>query len=76
MKAIIGKVVSIKMAKTIIVEVGRQWTHPLYKKIIKRSKRYKVHNEDKGVKEGMTVQIEQTKPISREKFYKLVKIIE
>lgn len=75
MKAIVGKVVSTKMTNTIVVEVGRQLVHPLYKKILRRTKRYKVHNEDAKVKEGDIVQIMQIRPESRDKHYKFVKII-
>ena len=52
MKMMIGKVVSVGMQKTIVVEVERQKVHPLYKKIMRVSKRYKVHNENVKVKVG------------------------
>ncbi|MBI4990607.1 30S ribosomal protein S17 [Candidatus Gottesmanbacteria bacterium] len=73
MKTLTGKVVSTKMAKTIIVEVVRQNVHPLYKKIMHRSTRYKVHNEDSSVKEGDTVKIVSVRPISKDKHYKVIK---
>ena len=52
MNKLTGKVVSTKMNKTIIVEVKRQVTHPVYRKILIRTKKYKVHNEDKKVNVG------------------------
>ncbi len=73
MRTLTGRVVSLKMAKTIIVEVERQNVHPLYKKIMRRSTRYKVHNEDSSIKEGDTVKIVSVKPISKDKHYKIIK---
>lgn len=73
MKRLVGKVVSSKMKNTIVVEVEITRLHPLYRKHIKRSKRFKVHCEDQTVKEGDIVKIVPTRPISREKHYKLLK---
>ena len=67
-----GVVVSDKMAKTIVVEVGRYTKHPLYGKYIKKRKRYKVHDEKKEYKVGDKVLIEETKPISKDKHWKVV----
>lgn len=72
MKTLIGKVVSNKMSKTLVVEVQRQRLHPLYKKIMRRSRRYKVHSENPDIKVGELVKITQTKPISKEKHYKII----
>lgn len=72
MKNILGKVVSVKMAKTVVVEVERQRVHPLYKKIMKKSSRFKVHNEDDSLKVGDIVKIVETRPKSKEKHYKVV----
>lgn len=72
MKNIIGKVVSTKMVKTAVVAVERQKIHPFYKKLIKRSRRFKVHNEDETVKVGDIVKIVATKPKSADKHFKLV----
>lgn len=74
-KKLIGKVVSNKMLKTIIVEVERKIVHPKYKKVIFRHKKYKVHNEDKNIKLGDIVEIVETRPISKEKHFKVVKKI-
>lgn len=75
MKTISGKVVSTKMANTLVVEVRKQRLHPLYKKIIRRSKRYKVHCDKGDVKTGDTVAIKSCRPISKEKHYILVEKI-
>ncbi len=67
-----GKVVSDKMDKTIVVSVTRFVEHPKYKKRIKISKKYKVHDETNSKKVGDTVEIEETKPISKDKHFKVV----
>ena len=72
MKNFTGKVVSLKMEKTAVVEVERQKVHPLYKKIIRRTKRIKVHSEDKTLKEGDIVKIASTRPMSKEKHFRVV----
>ncbi len=72
MKKISGKVVSTKMAKTLVVEVRKQRLHPLYKKIIRRSKKYKVHYDNGEIKTGDLVEIKSCRPISKEKHYLLV----
>lgn len=74
MKALIGKVVSTKMQKTVVVEVKTSRPHPLYKKIVKKRKRFKVHNKDLKLKLGDKVEIVQTRPISKEKHFKVIKI--
>lgn len=74
MKTFVGKVVSDKMEKTSVVEVTRRMVHPLYQKGVKRSKRYKVHDE-LGVAEGNWVKIAETRPISRDKRFKIVEVI-
>jgi len=75
MKNIIGKVVSTSMAKTVVVAIERQTIHPIYKKIIRRTKRVKAHSEDKSLKIGDMVKIVPTKPLSKEKHFKVVKKI-
>ena len=59
-----GTVVSDKGDKTVVVKVERKVKHPLYGKIIRRSKKYHAHDEDNSIKAGETVRIEETKPIS------------
>lgn len=66
-KQIKGIVVSDKMAKTLVVEVTTQTTHPIYKKVVRRTNRFKVHNEDTTIKIGDTVAIVETRPLSKEK---------
>jgi len=72
MKILSGKVVSTKMSNTLVVEVAKSRLHPLYKKIIRKTKKYKIHNEDKNVSVGDTVRLVPTRPISKEKHYKLL----
>ena len=70
-----GIVVSDKMNKTIIVKVERLTTHNLYKKVIKRSKKFKVHDEENKAKIGDKVRIGETRPFSKEKRWRLIEII-
>ncbi len=64
-KTLFGKVVSANGNKTIVIVVNRKVQHPLYKKIIQRSKKYHVHDENNNYKIGDMVQIEESKPISK-----------
>jgi small subunit ribosomal protein S17 len=72
----IGKVVSDKMDKTIVVRVERQFIHPLYKKTVRKHKRFKAHDETNEAKIGDTVQIRECRPLSKDKTWILKKIIE
>ncbi|HBA37123.1 MAG TPA: 30S ribosomal protein S17 [Firmicutes bacterium] len=74
--ALIGKVVSDKMDKTITVLVETQRRHPLYGKMIKYSKKYHAHDEANEAKIGDTVRIVQTRPLSKTVDYELDKILE
>jgi small subunit ribosomal protein S17 len=67
-----GTVVSDKTDKTVVVLVERRVKHPLYGKIIKRSKKYHAHDENNEAREGETVRIEETAPISKLKSWKVV----
>ena len=67
-----GTVVSDKTDKTVVVLVERRVKHPLYGKIIRRSKKYHAHDETNEVRSGETVRIEETKPISKLKTWKVV----
>lgn len=67
-----GTVVSDKNDKTVVVRVDRRFSHPLLKKTVRRSKRYKAHDEDNACKVGDTVLIQETRPISREKCWIVV----
>lgn len=75
-KVRLGTVVSDKMNKTIVVKVETVKQHPLYKKTIKTSKKYKVHDENNEAKVGDVVKIMETRPLSKEKRWRLVEIIE
>ncbi|MDZ5697584.1 MULTISPECIES: 30S ribosomal protein S17 [Phyllobacteriaceae] len=67
-----GTVVSDKSDKTIVVRVERRFAHPLLKKTVRRSKRYKAHDENNACKVGDTVLIQETRPISKEKCWIVV----
>ncbi|MDI6601281.1 MAG: 30S ribosomal protein S17 [Thermoanaerobacteraceae bacterium] len=72
----IGLVVSDKMDKTIVVAVEDRVKHPLYGKIVKRTKKYKAHDENNEAHIGDRVLIMETRPLSKEKRWRLVNIIE
>ena len=71
-----GLVVSDKMEKTIVVQVTGKKLHKLYKKYITRSKRLKAHDENNEAKMGDTVRVEECRPVSKEKVWRLVEIVE
>ena len=75
-KTRLGKVVSNKMDKTVVVLVERRVKHPLYGKIIVRSNKYKAHDETNQYNEGDTVEISEGRPISRSKSWTVVRLIE
>ena len=71
-RILIGTVVSDKTDKTVVVKVERKVKHPLYGKIIRRSKKYHAHDEDNAFKTGERVRIEETKPFSKTKTWKVL----
>jgi small subunit ribosomal protein S17 len=71
-----GKVVSDKMDKTVVVAVTRTFQHPLYKKTIKKIAKFKAHDEENKCKVGDTVQIIESRPISKDKRWQVIKILE
>ncbi len=71
-----GIVVSDKMDKTIVVRVDRKVKHPIYKKVMKRSVKFKVHDEKNEAKTGDVVKIMPTRPISKGKRYRLIEVVE
>lgn len=75
-KTRIGKVVSDKMDKTIVVAIENRVKHPLYKKIIKRTYKLKAHDENNECGIGDRVKVMETRPLSREKRWRLVTILE
>lgn len=75
-KVRVGRVVSDKMDKTRVVAVEGFIKHPLYKKRIKRTKKMKVHDENNETRQGDTVRIMETRPISKDKRWRLVNVVE
>ena len=75
-KTRVGKVVSDKMDKTIVVAVEERVAHPLYKKIIKSTYRLKAHDENNECGIGDRVEVMETRPLSKDKRWRLVEIIE
>ncbi|NRF94986.1 30S ribosomal protein S17 [Paenibacillus frigoriresistens] len=75
-KVLIGKVVSDKMDKTIVVAVETYKKHDLYHKRIKHTKKFKAHDENNQAKIGDTVKISETRPLSKDKSWRLVEITE
>ncbi|MGN0589626.1 MAG: 30S ribosomal protein S17 [Ruminiclostridium sp.] len=75
-KTRVGKVVSNKMDKTIVVAIADNVRHPLYKKIIKRTIKLKAHDEENTCNIGDTVEIMETRPLSKDKRWRLVNVIE
>ena len=71
-----GKVVSDKMDKTIVVAVEDHVKHPLYKKIVKRTYKLKAHDENNECRKGDTVKVMETRPLSQEKRWRLVEVVE
>lgn len=71
-----GKVVSDKMDKTIVVSVETTMKHPVYKKTIRVTKKYKAHDENNEAKVGDIVLIMETRPLSKDKCWRLVKVVE
>lgn len=75
-KVQIAQVVSNKMDKTAVVAVTTTYRHPLYKKIIKRTKKYYAHDEDNKCQPGQRVEIMETRPLSRLKRWRVTRVIE
>jgi small subunit ribosomal protein S17 len=71
-KQLQGNVVSLATDKTVKVEVVRQWQHPLYKKSVKRSKNYKCHYEGIDLKLGDIVTVEECRPVSKTKHFRVI----
>ena len=75
-KVRIGKVVSDKMDKTVVVAIEYNVKHPLYGKVVKRTYKLKAHDENNECGIGDTVKVMETRPLSREKRWRLVEIVE
>jgi small subunit ribosomal protein S17 len=75
-KVRVGVVMSDKMQKTVVVAIERRFPHPLYGKMVTRTKRVKAHCEDNSAKTGDRVRIMETRPLSKDKRWRVVEIIE
>ena len=71
----VGTVVSAKQDKTLVVRIDRRTAHPLYKKVVTTSKKYYVHDEDNAAKQGDVVRIQETRPMSKLKRWRLVEVV-
>ena len=72
----VGRVVSDKMEKTVVVAIERRVAHPVYGKMVTRTTRLKAHDEENAAKQGDTVRIMETRPLSKDKRWRVVEIIE
>lgn len=75
MKTFTGTITANKMLNTVVVEIVTRRPHPLYKKLQKRSKKYKADTTGQTVQVGDVVEIQQTRPISKDKYFKIIKVI-
>ena len=75
-KTMVGKIVSDKMDKTVVVAIQDSVKHPLYNKIVKRTYKLKAHDENNECRVGDRVRVMETRPLSKEKRWRLVEIIE
>ena len=71
----IGQVTSAKMKKTVVVTVTRQTTHPMYKRVVRKSKNFLVHDEKSELGVGDWVRIQETRPLSRHKRWRVIQLI-
>ncbi len=71
----VGIVTSSKMQKTVVVSIERQAIHPLYKKVVRRTKKFLAHDEKNECRVGDTVQIRETRPLSRRKRWRVVRVV-
>lgn len=71
-----GRVISNAMDKTVVVEIQRRTTHPLYRKTINRSEKLLAHDEDNGLRVGDQVRVAETRPLSKRKHWRVVEVIE
>ena len=75
-KSVSGRVVSTKMAKTLVMEIQVRTLHPLYKKYLTRTKRLKAHDEASAAGVGDLVRVVESRPLSRDKHWRLAEILE
>ena len=74
-KTMTGVVVSSKMDKTVVVKVERKFAHPVFKKVVKTTKKYKVHDEENECVEGDFIRIQESRPLSKEKRWRLLGVV-
>ena len=74
-KTMTGVVVSNKMNKTLVVKVERRFSHPVFKKVVKTTKKYKVHDEKNECVQGDFIRIQETRPLSKEKRWRLLGVV-
>jgi small subunit ribosomal protein S17 len=75
-KKLVGTVVSDKMDKTVVVNVDRRFQHPMYKKYLTRSHKYKAHDESNEFLVGDTVELEESRPVSKQKRWRVRRLID
>jgi small subunit ribosomal protein S17 len=75
-KVRVGVVVSDKMQKTVVVQIERRVAHPVYGKMVTRSKKFKAHDEENSARTGDTVRLVETRPLSKDKRWRVAEIIE
>jgi len=71
----VGRVISDKMDKTVVVSVERLRRHPIYKRVVRLSSKFKAHDEDNTAQVGDTVRIEESRPLSREKRWRVIEVV-
>jgi small subunit ribosomal protein S17 len=71
----LGRVVSDKMDKTVVVSVERLQRHPIYKRVVRLSTKFKAHDEENSARVGDTVRIEESRPVSRDKRWRVIEIV-
>ncbi len=71
----VGRVVSDKMDKTVVVSVERLRRHPIYKRVVRLSSKFKAHDEVNSAKVGDTVRIEESRPLSRDKRWRVIEVV-
>jgi small subunit ribosomal protein S17 len=74
-RTVTGRVVSDKMDKTIVVSVERLRRHPIYKRVVRLSSKFKAHDQENTARVGDTVRIEESRPLSREKRWTVVEVV-
>ena len=74
-RRLLGRVVSDKMQKTIVVQVQRLTRHPVYGRVMRKAKRFKAHDETRTARTGDLVQIEETRPLSKDKHWRLIAVV-